>query len=516
MRRNKGITLLTLVITIIVMLIIAGALITVGVGNLKTKNLVSMYTDLKSINDKIAVYYNKYGRLPLKEKFMGAYDFKVDANPNDDEDGYYIVDVKKLDKLVLTKQLEWEENDVYIINTKTHTLYYPEGIELEGERYYRLPGEYSKLEIYSELELEISANTRELTRMLTISITGSASSGVKKVVLPNGESKTYSTETKVIKENYVISKNGTYEVTIMNNNGKSESKKITINNILESDIEIASSPTGMTNGEVTVTIIWPTEVGIKEVQIGDGEWKTVTGKTSQVEVTENTTVRARLSNGEIELSSTQLIVNNIDKIAPTVPAIVGGSTSYATSQTISVSKVSTDDESNIAYYEYYLTSNSTLPTKEIIATGKVGETAIETSKTFNTDYAGDYIYYRAVDNVGNKSAWSNSQRLYIDTKPPIVTAKNSSVTIYKGASNSTSSYFTVSENGNASITGTTYNIENTSSLASGTYTIKCTITSPKNNVATASKTDVKVTTLKETTVENLAGTSVQAVPVTYG
>lgn len=127
------------------MIIITGTVITLGIKNLNTKNLTNLYADLKSLNDKISVYYNQYGTLPIKEKFMGSYTFTSVANPNDDAECYYIIDVNKLKNLILTKKLTWTENDVYIINTKTHMVYYPEGVMLDGEIYYRLPGEYSEL-----------------------------------------------------------------------------------------------------------------------------------------------------------------------------------------------------------------------------------------------------------------------------------------------------------------------------------------------------------------------------------
>lgn len=125
------------------MIIITGTVITLGINNLKTKNLTNMYTDLKSLEDKISSYYNQYEALPLKEKYTGSTEFKTVANPNDGDEEYYIIDINKLNNLVLTRKLTWTGNDVYIINAKTHTIYYPEGVTLDGEKYYRLPGEYS-------------------------------------------------------------------------------------------------------------------------------------------------------------------------------------------------------------------------------------------------------------------------------------------------------------------------------------------------------------------------------------
>ena len=56
-----------------------------------------------------------------------------------------VIDTNKLNNLVLTKLPSGNGNDVYIINTKTHTIYYPEGVYLDNQTYYRLPGEYSEI-----------------------------------------------------------------------------------------------------------------------------------------------------------------------------------------------------------------------------------------------------------------------------------------------------------------------------------------------------------------------------------
>lgn len=113
------------------MLIITGTVVTISISSLNTKNLTNLYADLKSLNDKIAVYYNSYGELPVKEKFTGSYNFAIVANPNDDADSYYVIDVNKLDNLLLTKKISGTGDDVYIINKRTHTIYYPKGVALD-------------------------------------------------------------------------------------------------------------------------------------------------------------------------------------------------------------------------------------------------------------------------------------------------------------------------------------------------------------------------------------------------
>ena len=237
---NRGITLVVLVITIVVMLIITTTVISLSTNNLKTKHLSNMYTDIKSLDDKVAVFYNQYGTLPLKEKFTGSMQFQTAANPNDDLDGYYVIDVNKLNNLILTKKLTWQNDDVYIINKKTHTIYYPHGVTLDGETYYRLPGEYS-----------------------------------------------------VIKEPENI----------------------------EGEIAIAINPSTPTNKDVTATITWASGnySATKEVSTNGGTTYTeYKGDSTQIPISENCVIKARIRKESEEIKTFSLEVSNIDKTNPTV------------------------------------------------------------------------------------------------------------------------------------------------------------------------------------------------------
>ena len=146
MKKSSGIALITLIITVVMLSILVGAGIELGLDSLNVKKINNLYTDIKSLNDSVTTYYNQYGALPIKEKFTGNYAFETSKNPNDDPDSYYVIDINKLGYISLTNNVKWIENDVYIINLKTHMIYYPEGIKYENEMYYRLPGEYSIIE----------------------------------------------------------------------------------------------------------------------------------------------------------------------------------------------------------------------------------------------------------------------------------------------------------------------------------------------------------------------------------
>jgi len=183
-----------------------------------------------------------------------------------------------------------------------------------------------------------------------------------------------------------------------------------------------------------------------------------------------------------------------DNQGPSAPTITGGSTTYATSRTISVSTAATDaNVGTVSYYQYYLTNSTTVPTASTEATASLS--AGTTSKTFNTNYKEYYIYFRGVDSLGNKGIWSSAQRLYIDINSPTITANNASITIDKGTSKTFASLFTVSNNGNAAISSTVYTLNNattsdtnTSSLEVGTHTLKCTVTKVGGKSANANVT----------------------------
>jgi len=183
----------------------------------------------------------------------------------------------------------------------------------------------------------------------------------------------------------------------------------------------------------------------------------------------------------------------IDNKGPSAPVIQGGSSAYALTRTISV-KTAADDggASGIAYYEYCKKSGADKPDANAEGT-KV--TTSETSQKFDTNIAGEYVFFRAVDVVGNKGAWSDGQQVYIDINKPTITVKQASLTITQGQSYNFSDYFTVVANGTNTNYTTTYKVgstayTNTSSLAVGTHTVTCTATKTGGNSESATMTVV--------------------------
>lgn len=163
MKKNKGITMISLVITIIVLLIVTSITIGNGLGQLGIKRVNNLYADIESISTKVAEYYLKNGTLPvydnlyvnnkqeLEELFKknGATENITNVN---DGDEYYVINPTKLDNLTLNygdDYKEWtntstseEIQNIYIINSVTHQIYFPHGVR-SGDEYFfaRFPDE---------------------------------------------------------------------------------------------------------------------------------------------------------------------------------------------------------------------------------------------------------------------------------------------------------------------------------------------------------------------------------------
>jgi len=119
-RKDNGITLIALIITVIVMMIISSTIIYNMNSDIKIEKINKLYNDIENLNIRIEDYYLKYGELPtlikygenkndikallehnanIKDKTLATMDNNV-LNPND-SDEYYIIDVEKLEGLTL-------------------------------------------------------------------------------------------------------------------------------------------------------------------------------------------------------------------------------------------------------------------------------------------------------------------------------------------------------------------------------------------------------------------------------
>lgn len=159
--QNKGITLVALMVTVIVLLIITTAGISTSLDRFEINNYRKMKNDLELLEDKVSDYYLKYEGLPVlrtsdsnievfnyKEYIKGLTNTNQEPATNaNDNDIYYIIDLEALGNITLNYGKDFEkyksnnvvqnvDTDIYIINEESHTIYYVKGIKMDNVTYH--------------------------------------------------------------------------------------------------------------------------------------------------------------------------------------------------------------------------------------------------------------------------------------------------------------------------------------------------------------------------------------------
>lgn len=127
-RTQKGITIVSLIITVIILLILSATVAyNINYSN-KAVGYNNMIADIKLLEDKILVYYNKYGEVPKTSRAIDI-----------DNMEYYEIDLSKLDNITLMYGKDYNKSgklqdtpDVYLVNNSLE-VYYLRGMELSGK-----------------------------------------------------------------------------------------------------------------------------------------------------------------------------------------------------------------------------------------------------------------------------------------------------------------------------------------------------------------------------------------------
>lgn len=157
LKQEKGVTLISLAATIIVLGIVTSILLYSARDTKHITSLTDMYTDIENLSDKISTYYAQYGKVPgisldndnkdndkVKEiigDVLGANDTGV----------FLVIDLNQLENLTLNYGKEYENyksnstlqsdngkinDDIYIINENSHNIFYLAGIKVDDDTYY--------------------------------------------------------------------------------------------------------------------------------------------------------------------------------------------------------------------------------------------------------------------------------------------------------------------------------------------------------------------------------------------
>ena len=97
---NKGITIISLVMTIVLLLILTGASIySINVSNNGSYYYNKMVADINLLNDKVLVYYNKYNEIPKTSRTI-----VINGTT------YWEIDLSKLDNITLNYGKQYRRN----------------------------------------------------------------------------------------------------------------------------------------------------------------------------------------------------------------------------------------------------------------------------------------------------------------------------------------------------------------------------------------------------------------------
>lgn len=176
-KNEKGITLIMLIITVIVIGLISIPS-AIKINEIIELNELTKYKDdLTNLAETVSQVYSQdmdiSGIGPQYNSTLAERIPQNQKNPND-SNVYYVIDADKLDEDLYTKigatmpilnhgeanysmvdeqskiNSANEEEDVYIINKQSRTIYYAGGFKnTDGETLYRYPGEYTRIEIQS-------------------------------------------------------------------------------------------------------------------------------------------------------------------------------------------------------------------------------------------------------------------------------------------------------------------------------------------------------------------------------
>lgn len=354
LKNNRGITMVSLIITIVLMVIISSSALYVSYDMFQINKLRKMYNDIELLSEKVKNYYITYNGIPVlrdEENNLIEYTYTtLDFDKNVNDSGkYYILDLQAMDGISLNYGEEGFNNpntseDVYIINEVSHTIYYVQGIELEEVMYYTLTNntETAKDNIPpSKPEIKIISGTTDdngtyITDVKFEIIPGKDSwSGVEKTVYSiNGSSEV--DITNLNNNLYTIDIDGTYEIKARsydNENNASEyatrtivvSKKSIILDQSAITLEIESGAT--TTAELTATLEnvskdfkWTASEDSGLIISGEGNTKTITA----TKPVENATIT--VSYGTVSATCSVEVVEKQSSSANLISFTVDGTT----------------------------------------------------------------------------------------------------------------------------------------------------------------------------------------------
>ena len=243
--------------------------------------------------------------------------------------------------------------------------------------------------------LKLTKSTNQLVNSLTITATAESENDIITYIDGSRVEKLYNSGTKSIEETYTVTANGNYVFSVVESDGTISDATMVVTNVVSDSINMTPSTTHWTNKDVTLTITWPngSEKGVKEIQINNGNWTRYTGLKTTLTISENCTVKARVTNGTNEMKTNSVTISNIDKADPIVVAKSVDSAKLKEDGTVAISDYFTYSANGIAPISKveYTTNGTTIDGTVLPLGGEIKCTVTKAngaviSKTQNIQY----------------------------------------------------------------------------------------------------------------------------------
>ncbi len=415
-KQSKGITLISLVITIIVLLILAGVSIAMLTGE---NGILTQAIDSKR--------QTKSGEMEEDVKFaiseLKSMDYTQEITLEKiynilNEDGK--LNGKLWNELSNTEAEYIDEKDEVIILIKLEN----EEITIEKE----LPEDLANREI---LQINIEKIYDDTTKQTNINIFAKSNKDIQKLILINSDGTEEELDSniqanEVVEITRIVNKDGIYRARIVGNEKTIEKSVVVTTHTLAPEIQI--TPENPTSGNVQVTINYDEHTTLTKQYSLDGvTWNTVNENVKIVEFKENGVIYAAYTENGIQKQVETANITNIDRILPTVT--LNYSTLKETSFRLNAAG---SDEQGILKYEFYVddvlirTNTTTATSSYVDITGKDDDTSYTCyvkiydkagNVTKSTDLIvttpklklssqvdlGDYLYYSAPS--GSVTKW---------------------------------------------------------------------------------------------------------------
>lgn len=146
-KSENGITLITLMLTVLILVIITSTLVAKSYSNMQLSRLTKLDNDIKALNDRVAAYYVGNDELPVKSGNIytkTTLSSTISGLATNDGEKYYEIDLAELygvtsseiNGLSLNYGKGSSSTDIYVINEDTHIIYYLKGVTYQGDMYY--------------------------------------------------------------------------------------------------------------------------------------------------------------------------------------------------------------------------------------------------------------------------------------------------------------------------------------------------------------------------------------------